>query len=196
LQRTGLTIGFADTGVAVAAGFMVFPLLFGLGLGGQAGEDNGLFVALPAAFAEIGGTLGGIFAGVFFLLLIFAALSSAISLLEVPVSYVVDRYPQWGRSRAVWMLGLATYVLGLPAAIWVDWLGFANDLVTPLLLLGGLLLVTYVGWIRPHILDELRIGAARDWGTFWRYSIKYPLPALLLALFVLSLVSFFSAYGL
>lgn len=191
LQRTGITIGFADTAVAVVAGFMVFPLLFGLGLGELSTEGDGLFVALPAAFAEIGGTLGGVFAGIFFLLLVFAALSSALSLLEVPVSYVVDRYPEVGRRRAVLLLGGITYILGVPSAIWGQFLGFADGLVTPLLLLGGLLLTLYVGWLKPEIMEELRVGAKRDWTPFWSTTIKYPLPVFLSILLLLSVVAFF-----
>lgn len=191
LQGTGLTIGFADTGVAVIAGFMVFPLLFGLGLGGLASEGNGLFVALPAAFAEIGGTLGGIFAGGFFLLLVFAALSSALSLLEVPASYLIDRFPTWGRTRAVLLLGFLVYILGLPSALWLDWFNLANALIGPLLLLGGLLLTLYVGWIDPSILDEMRISAKRDLGSIWGGIIRYPLPVVLGVLFLLSVIGFF-----
>lgn len=191
LQSTGMTIGFADTGVAVFAGLMVFPLLFGLGLGGLAGEGNGLFVALPAAFAEIGGTLGGVFAGVFFLLLVFAALSSALSLLEVPVSYLIDHFPSWGRARAVLLMGLGVYIAGLPAALWGDYFAFADSLVGPLLLLGGLLLTIYVGWLDRSILDEMRIGAKRDWGPMWAGIIRYPLPVVLSVLFVLSVIGFF-----
>ncbi len=190
LQSTGMTIGFADTGVAVLAGFMVFPLLFGVGLGGLAGEGNGLFVALPAAFGAIGGTLGGVFAGVFFLLLVFAALSSALSLLEVPVSYVVDRFG-YSRTRAVLLMGLPVYVLGIPAAIWGDWMGFADGMVTPLLLLGGLLLTLYLGWVQPHLLDEMGVGAKRDWSPMWKGIIRYPLPVILGGLFLLALASFF-----
>ncbi|MGB1585470.1 MAG: sodium-dependent transporter [Thermoplasmatota archaeon] len=190
LQSTGMTIGFADTGVAVIAGLMVFPLLFGLGLGGLAEEGNGLFVALPAAFAEIGGTLGGVFAGGFFLLLVFAALSSALSLLEVPVSYIIDR-TNWGRPRAVLLMGLSVYVLGLPAALWGDYMDFADSLVGPLLLLGGFLLAIYVGWLDRSILDEMRIGAKRDWGKMWASIIRYPLPVVLGSLFIFSVIGFF-----
>ena len=191
LQSTGMTIGLADTGVAVIAGFMVFPLLFGLGLGALADDGNGLFVALPAAFAAIGGTLGGVFAFGFFLLLVFAALSSALSILEVPVAHLIDRDPKWTRPRAVLLMGLLVYLAGLPSALRGTWLAFANDAIGPLLLLGGLLLAVYVGWIDRTILGEMRISAKRDWSRFWTVMIRYPLPVVLSALFVFSVVGLF-----
>ncbi len=198
LQSTGMIIGFADTGVAVLAGLMVFPLMFALGLGGLADDAGassvgGLFIALPTAFAEIGGTFGGLLAFGFFLMLGFAALSSAISLLEVPISYVVDRFPHWGRARAVLLVGLSTYILGLPAAISMDWFGIADSLVSNiLLLLGGLMLVIYTGWIKPEILDELSVGRKGwDMGKIFRPIIKYPLPVFLVVLLGFGFEAFF-----
>lgn len=202
LQSTGLTIGFADTAVALIAGFMVFPLLFSLGLSELVNPDNagsagGLFIVLPTAFAEIGGALGTTLAISFFLMLSFAAISSAISLLEVPVSALVDRFPHWGRQRAVLLMGLAVYILGVPSALSGEFLGYFDLLVSNvLLLLGGLLLVIYVGWIRPEILTEMLPSDGDSRGTFdmSRYFIpviRYPLPVILSVLFVLGLITFF-----
>ncbi len=200
LQNTGFTIGFADTGVAVLAGFMTFPLIFALGLEGlvigdaaQSGTGGGLFIAIPTVFATIGGVAGGLLAFGFFLMLTFAALSSALSLLEVPVSVLVDRKPEWGRRRAVLLLGLITYILGIPAAIDPNgWLGFADGIVNNVLLLaGGLILVVYVGWIRPDILLEFSVGRKGfDYGKIFRPIIKYPLPVMLSVLLVLGIINF------
>lgn len=202
LQKTGLTIGITDTAVAVLAGFMVFPLMFSLGLQDLISPDNsgsvgGLFIVLPTAFAQIGGLLGVLLGAGFFIMLSFAAISSAISLLEVPVSYVNDRMPDWGRVRSVLVVGIPVYLFGLPAAISLDWLTMADNLVNNVLLLtGGLLLVLYVGWLRPEILDELRIGVGkgeRDLATPFRYIIRYPLPLFLVTLLILGIVSFIRA---
>lgn len=198
LQTTGMAIGLADTGVAVLAGFMVFPMMFGLGLedvAQGAGESSvgGLFIAIPTAFAEIGGVFGQVLAGLFFLMLTFAALSSAISLLEVPVSAVVDR-TGWSRSRATVLVGLSVYFLGLASAVSLEALDFFDSLVSNILLLaGGLLLSVYVGWIRPEYLDEVSFGAGRglDWGAYFRPAIRYALPPLLTVLLYFGIASFF-----
>lgn len=203
LQTTGATIAFADTAVAFLAGLLVFPLIFSLGLSdlvGQAGASSvgGLFIAIPSAFGQIGGVLGGLLAGSFFLLLTFAALSSAISLLEVPSSYLIDRF-QVGRRRAVLLLGLAIYALGVPAAISADWLTYADTFISRVALItGGLLLVIYVGWIRRDTLDELHVGVGRgqfDAGRFLKPVIRYPLPVILFLLAVLGILGFFSDIG-
>jgi NSS family neurotransmitter:Na+ symporter len=196
LQSTGMTIGLADTAVAVLAGMMVFPLMFSLGLQDLIATDSsvgGLFIIIPTAFSAIGGALGLFLAIGFFIMLTFAALSSAVSLLEVPISYVVDRWPHWGRTRAVLIMGLAVYLLGLPSAIWLDWLDFVDRLVSNVLLLfGGFMLVLYTGWIRPDLLDELKvgIGKTRDFSGLFKGIIRYPLPVLLGVLLLLGIVNF------
>ncbi len=200
LQQTGLIVGFADTGVALLAGFMVFPLLFSLGLDGLVTPDNsgsvgGLFIVLPTAFAQIGGFLGKFMAGGFFLMLTFAAISSAISLLEVPVSAVLDR-TGWSRWRAVTLVGLSVYILGLGSAISADVLNYVDLFVSNILLLaGGLLLSIYVGWIRPHYLNELSHGleSGPDWSGYFRPVIKYGLPPILGVLLVLGFINFFQS---
>ncbi len=200
LQTTGLVIGGADTLVAIIAGLMVFPLMFSLGLESQITTDSsvgGLFIILPTTFGTIGGLLGLVLAIGFFVMLSFAALSSAISLLEVPVSYVVDRMPGWGRTRAALLVGLVIYLLGLPSAISLVWLDFADAFVgNIMLLLGGLLLVLYVGWIRPDLLDEMKVGLGkgRDFSHIFKGIIRYPLPVFILVLLGFGVVSFFENY--
>lgn len=200
LQQTGLIVGFADTAVAILAGFMVFPLLFSLGLDELVNPDNagtvgGLFIVIPSAFAEIGGFLGKFMAGGFFLMLSFAAISSAISLLEVPVSAVMDR-TNWGRRRAVLLVGLSVYILGLGSAISADFLNVVDLFVSNVLLLaGGLLLTIFVGWIRPHYLNEMTHGleSGPNWAGYFRPVIKYALPAILGVLLVLGVINFFQS---
>lgn len=200
LQTTGLTIGLADTGVAILAGFMVFPILFAFGLEHLiAGPSSvgGLFIVLPSAFGQIGGGLGIFFAVSFFLMLSFAALSSALSLLEVPVSAVLDRHAEWGRARAVLLIGLPVYILGVPSAMSGEFLGVMDNIINNIiLLLGGFLLTLYVGWIRPEVLKEMVKGTkgGLDWSKFWIPIIRYPLPVLLFGLFGLGVYNFVRAY--
>ncbi len=203
LQRTGLMIGLADTGVAVLAGLMVFPLIFSQGLVELVNPDNagsvgGLFIVIPTAFSAIGDSLGTFLAGSFFVLLTFAAVSSAISLLEVPVSFVIDRKPDWGRPRAVFIVGLPIYIFGLLSAIDLDFLTQVDYLVSRVILIaGGLLLAIYVGWVRPDILDELDVGlSGRSYAGYFRPVIRYVLPALLGVLTVLGVLGYLVDTGL
>ncbi|MGB0651794.1 MAG: sodium-dependent transporter [Thermoplasmatota archaeon] len=203
LQRTGFTIAIADTGVAVLAGLMVFPLIFSLGLSelvDQAGGSNvgGLFIAIPTAFASIGDSLGSFLAASFFIMLTFAALSSAISLLEVPVSMVLDRKPHWGRPRAVLLLGLPIYTFGLLSALDLDFLTQADNLLSRvILILGGFLLSIYVGWIRPDLMDEMDVGlSGKSYLHILRPTIRYVLPVLLGALTVLGVLGYMVDIGM
>lgn len=113
LVKTSFMVGFLDTGVALLACLVMFPFVFAAGL--EAGAGPGLvFVSLPIAFS--GMAAGGILAPLFFLLLTFAALTSAISLLEVVSSYFIDE-KQWGRKTAAIVCGLLILVLGIPSAL-------------------------------------------------------------------------------
>ena len=100
VSATGL-ICFLDTVIALLAGLIIFPALFHAGLSPSSGVGL-VFQVLPTLFAEL--PAGQLFGAAFFLLLAIAALTSTISLLEVPVSYVIDECLPWGRhsSRLAW----------------------------------------------------------------------------------------------
>lgn len=111
--RCGLWVVVFDTLIAILAGLMIFPAVFALGRDPAAGTTL-IFQVLPAVFAEMAGGAG--FALLFFFLLSVAALTSTVSLLEVVTAYFVDER-SWSRSRAVWVVGGATLVVGIPSAL-------------------------------------------------------------------------------
>src|SRR5690554_7831784 len=89
LTRTALSSAVVDTAVAMIAGLAIFSLVFGAGL--DAGQGPGLmFVTLPLAFAEM--PFGALIGGVFFILVLGAAISSSISLIEPVAAYLVERF--------------------------------------------------------------------------------------------------------
>jgi len=104
---------FFDTLVAILAGMVIFPALFAMGMN-PAGGPGLVFVVLPSIFAKMPG--GMIFGTGIFLLLAVAALTSTISLLEVPVAYFVDEHG-WPRKKAVLWMGLVTFIIGIPSAL-------------------------------------------------------------------------------
>ncbi len=106
-------VAFFDTLIAILAGLVMFPALFAMGMD-PAGGAGLVFVVLPSIFAKIPG--GMIFGAGIFLLLSVAALTSTISLLEVPVAYFVDEH-KWTRRKAVISMGIITFIIGVPSAL-------------------------------------------------------------------------------
>jgi NSS family neurotransmitter:Na+ symporter len=102
-----------DTTIALLAGLIIFPALFHAGLDPASGVGL-VFQVLPPLFAAL--PAGQLFGSAFFLLLTIAALTSTISLLEVPVSYLIDEW-KWTRGRAVVVTTAGTMLLGLPSAL-------------------------------------------------------------------------------
>ena len=109
IGSTVLTIAVLDTVVAVSAGLAIFPIVFANGL--EAGQGPGLmFVTIPLAFGQL--PLGALFGTVFFILVSFAAITSAISLTEPALSYLVEEYNA-KRKRVAISLGVMCWILGL-----------------------------------------------------------------------------------
>ena len=174
IARSALIVAAMDTLVALVAGIAIFPIVFANGL--DPAEGPGLiFVTLPIAFGNMTGGL--IFGTLFFVLLFFAALTSAIGIME-PVVAWVEEHRKNKRSSATIIACGSAFVLGLGTVfsfnIWSNWhpLGFIArfadtgffdliDYLTANLMmpLGGLLLAVFVGWqVYPEsVAEELNI---------------------------------------
>jgi len=151
LPSAAIQVCIIDTSVAILAGLAIFPAVFAFGV--DAGAGPGLtFVTLPSVFAKMPG--GPVWSALFFLLLFIAALTSAISLLEVVAAYVIDK--GWTRSKAAWVMGVLIFALGVPSAMslagapkiagkdFLDAMDFLSSNV--LLPLGGVFIALFVGW--------------------------------------------------
>jgi len=113
LWTSGATVAFFDTSIALLAGVIIFPALFAAG-GDPAAGPGLVFVTMPTVFNALpGSTLVGV---AFYSLLVIAALTSTISLLEVVVSYFIDERG-WGRGAATWTLGSLCFLLAVPSAL-------------------------------------------------------------------------------
>jgi NSS family neurotransmitter:Na+ symporter len=155
LATTAVTVGFLDTLVAIMAGLVVFSIVFANGLDPAAGPSL-MFQTLPVAFSQLPG--GQILGTIFFILIVFAAWSSAISLAEPAVAWAVES-TRMNRIQAAAVIGVPTWVLGIACAlslnIWSDFtilgsgiLDFLDKLTTNIMLpLGGMLIAIFVGWI-------------------------------------------------
>lgn len=165
ITSSAIVISIADTSVAFFAGLMVFPLVhflaFKLNIDASEIGTQGpplIFVVLPQIFGEMGPLLGRIIGGAFFLLVCFAALTSTISLLEVPVAYLVDQ-KKMNRKRVVWGMALLIFILGLPSMMsqgmveslnkltfyrGQDFLTFIADMCDISLTVGGALMCIFI----------------------------------------------------
>ena len=180
-----------DTLVAVLVGFVVFPVLFAVGIEPGAGGPGAIFVSLTAAFAAIpGGRILGI---VFFGMVGIAALSSAISILEVLVSYLIDEVGLARLPGAVGV-GIAVFALGVPVTIDLTFLDLYDLLADGILLvLGSLLLALFVGWVIPDVArDELGrgTGGLGGLGDAWIWAIRIPIVVVVLVSLYLGVVDY------
>ncbi|QOI98287.1 MAG: sodium-dependent transporter [Flammeovirgaceae bacterium] len=208
--KSAAIISVADSMVAFLAGFMIFPMVFSQNISPTEGPAL-VFIVLPDVFRDMGPLLGRIVGGSFFLLLCFAALTSTISLLEVPTTYVVDQL-KFRRTRVVWFLALLIFVLGLPTMFSQgmipalnklpfylnrDWLSFVSDMCDISLTVGGCLMCIFIvrQWKINNMDAELVNGNPGYMNSFMRkylhVMITWVCPVLLGGLSVLIIDRYF-----
>jgi len=182
LSRQAISIASGDFGVAFLAGLMVFPIIFALGLQGVVGDSTlgALFVALPRAFVEMG-SAGRVVGSFFFIALVIGALTSALSLFEVVVSAAVDGL-EWSRRKAVLIMGGLVILLGGFAAFSIAILGVMDEVANNLLLLvGGLALAIFAGWVMEDPIGEAASGGGDFRGLLaWRFLLRWVAPPVLI----------------
>ena len=202
IVSNGLWVASADTLVAILAGFMVFPAVFAFGM--DPGAGPGLtFVTLPKVFAQM--TAGWVFGAIFFCLLSVAAVTSSISMLEVPVSYFVDDKPK-ARKKAAIMVGIFAFLIGIPSAMANGGSEFFSNMElmgktgfldimdqvfgTLCLIVISLSLSIYVGWIWKTEPAVKEISEGCPWFTqpmvagispaqIWAFFVKYICPVVI-----------------
>lgn len=195
LLGTARTVIVLDTVIALLAGMAIFPIVFANGMSPSEGPGL-IFVNLPVAFGNMaGGTLLGL---MFFLLLTFAALTSAISLLEPTVELVEERTPL-SRVGATIISGAAVWVLGIAALlsfnIWDDVLFFGLNIFDLLdtftskvmLPLTGLGAIIFVAWCldRNSVTQELGLTGGKE--QLWNLVARYVAPIGVIAVFIAGL---------
>ncbi len=207
IVQSSLWIGLLDTGVAIMGGLMVFPAVFAFGLEPNQGPTL-VFQILPHIFNEMPG--GHIFGAFFFLLLMIAALTSTISMIEVPGSWLVDE-KKWSRKKAAWVVAIAALVVGIPSALskganetlstmtlnifsleitsFMDIMDFLWG--TLFIMIVALFVCLYIGWIiKPaRIIAEINEGSPYFTTTkiagvtpaqIWSFFIRFVCPLVIL----------------
>ena len=202
---TSTMVSALDTVISLMACLMIFPIIFSYGLAPGAGPGL-VFVSLPIAFTQM--PLGMLWAALFFVLLAIAALGSAISLLEVPVSHLIDERAL-SRRRATLIAGGAILVLGIPSALsggelfgrgvqsltaavfggdgknWFDSLDYlASNWMLPI---GGLGIAVFMAWRVGGAAREQAFKSGSRWGRLywiWLWLLRYLVPLAVVAVFL------------
>ena len=202
LPSLGGWVTATDVGIAVLAGFLILPAMYvalnnGVEIFSASGqllsEDTLIFTVLPALFNSMGPT-GLIISTIFFLLMTVAALTSSISMLEVPVAYTIEN-TSVSRKTTTWIVGIL--IACISAIIIVNFESLFGLVITmttrysqPLL---GFMFCIYAGWLwrRDSLLKELQKNhpnAENEW--FWRIwpgYVKVICPLIILGIFYQSL---------
>ena len=192
IAKTSLYIAGADTVVALLAGIAIFPLVFANGL--EPGSGPGLiFQTLPIAFGNMAG--GWLFGILFFVLLVFAALTSSISLVEPVVAWMVEN-KGFTRVKASVISGLAIWLLGVSVAfsfnIWSEFkifdktiFNFFDYLTANLMLpIGGFCIAIFAGWVmqQKHVKEELDMPEPQY--EIWKFLACYVAPGAVFIVFL------------
>lgn len=172
LIKTSLSIISLDTIIAVLAGMAIFPAVFSFGL--EPTQGAGLaFITLPSAFAMM--PLGQLFSIIFFFLLFIAALTSMISIMQVPVAFLEDQFKLKKKTSLI-SVGIVSVILGLPAALsfssladfkifgltYFDFLDrVANNFILPITALLTILFIIFKFGINESI-KEFLIGSNKE----------------------------------
>ncbi len=200
---SSLEIVILDTAIALFAGFAIFTAVFAYGQNPGAGAGL-IFQTLPVVFSKMPG--GYVFSIAFFVLLSIAALTSAISLLEVITAYFVDE-KGWERKKAALVFGSITFVFGIPSALsynvmadvkffgltFFDFIDYVSANI--LLPVGGFLIAVFVAyyWGIDNAVKNLKTGAENflekySWiVSFWKVFIKYVAPVIIIFIFLNSI---------
>ena len=202
LTQSVARIGGFDIGVSFLAGLMIVPAAFvAMGSGEAVAANSGpslMFVILPTVFADMGGA-ATVVGFLFFLLVLFAALTSAISLTETCTSIVQDG-AGWSRKKALCAVIGVVAVAGIFVNLGYNGLSFiepmgegttlldffdfiSNSVIMPIV---ALLTCIFVGWIiKPKaIVDEVKISSEFKVEKAWTVIIKYVAPVLVVVILV------------
>lgn len=196
LIGTSAAICGTDTLIALVAGITIFPIVFAYNLAPNAGPSL-IFKSLPLAFGHM--PLGQLFGTLFFIMLTFAAWTSAIALLEPMVMYLTEK-TGWSRHKAAaaagfvaWLLSIGTVlsfnIAAHPIFFGMNFFTFLDYLTSSILLpIGGLLTAFFTGWVmyRTDTCDELKLNHRHRLYRFWRLSMRLIAPVGILAIFAKS----------
>jgi NSS family neurotransmitter:Na+ symporter len=193
IAETVVVVSIADTVVALLAGIVIFPIVFSNGLQPDSGPGL-IFETLPIAFGNMTG--GWLFGVLFFVMLVLAALSSSVALIEPAVAWLIEARG-FDREKACFWSGLVTWLIGFASIFsfnaWSEFKPFGQtlfdliDYITANLMLpiGGFAIAIFAGWImaQNHTEQELDLPNPEHY-KIWQLLIKYAAPAAVFFIFL------------
>lgn len=195
LPQSSLYICIIDSAVAFLAGLVVFPAVFAFGFDVEAGPSL-TFITLPAVFAKM--PFSSLWSAVFFVLFFFAAITSAMSLLEVPVSYLVDRGMK--RRSATLLAMIVVFLIGVPSSLGLDgslpifgkdFLDALDYLTNSVMMpITAALTCIFVGWfVHKEVMQEVDSdGMFKFPGKgLWMFFVRYAAPVIIAVILVTGL---------
>ncbi|MGV8906265.1 MAG: sodium-dependent transporter [Acetobacterium sp.] len=202
LEASVKQIELFDAGIAILAGFMIIPAVFAFSGGDPTALNKGpglMFVTLPKVFESM--NFGNVMGTVFFLLVLFAALSSSISLMEAVVSTVCDQF-KWNRKKGVLIVTVTAILLGVPSSlgqgVWsnitlfgFNFLDFFDFITNSVLMpVGAFFTCIFVGHILEIkiITDEVKFSSPFKREKLFIVMIKYIAPLCIVAILISSIL--------
>lgn len=179
IPKTAGIIGLMIIFVALIAGLVIFPIIFTFGFEPQGGPGL-VFKTLPVLFSKLPGAL--IISTLFFVLFVFAALTSAVAMIEVVTANFIDLLG-WSRHKAVLITGISCFIFGIPSALadtntlfgnWQliygkNFFSTVDDIVSLWLLpIGGLMVAIFTGWILDKHLSQSEFSYGTSYKWLWR----------------------------
>ncbi len=205
LGKSVVQIEFFDTGIAFLAALIIIPSVFALSGGDPATLGAGpslMFIALPKVFASM--PFGSFIGFAFFVLVLFAALTSSISLFETIVSIIMEKL-QWSRIKTCMIAFVISVALGIPSALgyglwdsvkilgmqFLDFFDFISN--TVLMPIVALFICIFAGYVlKPKaIYEEVTASGKFNRYGMYRIMIKYVAPPLLVLILVSSVLNAF-----
>ena len=206
LMGEAIRVASLDTFVAFSAGLIILPACTAFGVDYQAGPPL-IFQTLPNIFANMWG--GRIFGSLFFIFMSFAALSTVLGVFENILACVQD-ITSWSRKKTSLISGIVMFILAIPCALGFnvlksfqplgagsDVLGLEDFLVSNIILpLGSLVFIVYCtwkkGWGWDNFIAEANQGKGVKVASWMKIYMKFILPLIILAVFILGLVFYFA----
>lgn len=198
IPKMSAVIPTMDFMAAFLAGMIIIPSVFAFGLDPAAGPPL-LFITMPHVFTQM--PLGVLFGFMFFVLMLFAALTSSISMLEVNVSFLVDHYRKDRKKSAIWA-GIIIFLVGIPSSLgqgvfsWfkiggLDFLSAADFLASYIMMpFGAFMMCIFLAWrfgIDEAIKEATNNGKlAFGLKHIWAFLIRFIVPLIIILVFLSS----------
>ena len=192
IVNSGVNVALMNIAISLLAGLVIFPAVFALGYSPEQGPGL-VFMIIPAVFEQI--PFGNVFLLIFFILLLFATITSAIALFEVVVSIGIGEKTHL-RKKSSWLFAAIIFVLGIPSALsfgilsditllnksifdFVDY--FTNSIAMPI---GALLISLFAGYHYSRKISQEELQASPIIFKAWYTIVRYIAPVAIIIIFI------------